>query len=606
MADPDFSSYGLTPVKRKSVSEKPDFKSYGLTAGQPDDEEEKKPKNEYIPSPLFGDIGDPSESLKGFAQGAENVGIGMANLIPGVNIPKQHWAGDSQGARYGELGADIGSYLIPGKLFAGGLKAASKIPQIGNALKASVKGLEHRPFLNALAKLLKGTGEGAASGAILSDKEGQGEGAQTGAEWGAGTNVLSQLLRVRNPILNALVRAGAGAGGGLVANELGDLKHPYQAASYGAGLGIVAPNALKSLGLRGGPAGLETLEHLNPEEVSPALQAGNRLGTPITPAEASGNPFVGGIEGRYGRTGEAAAEKTRIGQGRVVKQNEAISDLLDTIHDKSTPEAAAASKQKITDLYEQAYKWNVQPKEIAEFREDPVVNAAFERVESDPAYQRKLKGIPQRNYAYLNQVKRALSDMEGSALKAGESDRADEFKAARKDLVSRMDEMVPEYAQARQEAQKSIIRSNIQKMMRKKELKGSTFFNTVLKNEDEFNKLHDSLKNVPEAQDKLKDMRLAWKNLIDIEKPKNKAFREETGLNQSRNWASKIVDMWNEMTGSKRNIAALRFIHSPDWDKGFRKIGQIKDLEKRKDAIADIIAKLVSAHGTATSQGKSE
>jgi hypothetical protein len=169
-----------------------------------------------------------------------------------------------------------------------------------------------------------------------------------------------------------------------------------------------------------------------------------------------------------------------------------------------------------------------------------------------------------------------------------------------------MDERVPEYAQAREEAQKSIIRSKIQKLMSKKELKGSTFFNTILKNEDEFNKLHQDLKNVPEAQDKLKDMRLAWKNLINIGKPNSAAFRSQEGLDQSRDWMKAIMDNWNKLTGAKRNVAAIKFINSPDWEKGFAKIAEIKDKEKRIAALGRMMVHLTTKTGAASAVAKSQ
>src|SRR5580693_824169 len=38
---------------------------------------------------------------KGLLQGAENVGIGYANLFPNVNISKANWAGESPQAKQG-------------------------------------------------------------------------------------------------------------------------------------------------------------------------------------------------------------------------------------------------------------------------------------------------------------------------------------------------------------------------------------------------------------------------------------------------------------------------------------------------------------------------
>lgn len=505
--------------------------------------------------------------FKGFSQGTENIPIGYANLLPGVNIQKANWAGDNEDVRSGEMAAEIGSYFLPGGVFKG-LKA---IPYIGNALKSAVAGLEMKPIVNSLVKLGTATGSGALSSAALAPtKEEQSGNALVGGGIGGGLNLASQALFSSNPLTKALMK-------------------PLKEIN-------------KILGL-GGNAGHETLEHINEEQVKPVLESANRLNTPITPAEASGNPFVGAKEGKYSRTSEAAALKTKIGMERVEKEKEAIKDLLDTIYDKSTPEAKAVSKEKISKLYEKANKWSLKPEIVEEFKKDPVIEAAFKEVEKDPAYRRKLQGIPENNYAYLNQVKRALNDMEGKALKAGEKDRASEFKSARNDLINEMDKGVPVYGKARQEAQKGIVRNKIEKAMSKKEIKGSTFFKTLLKNDEDYNKLRESLKNVPEAQDKLDDMRLAWKNLIDLQKPKDSAFRAETGLSQSRSWASVIVDVLHELTGSQRNIKALKFIHSPDWDKAFSKIQFIKDDGKRNEELANLLSKLVTGGTVSKSQG---
>jgi hypothetical protein len=577
------------------------FKENGITADNPRD---LFAENNIHPSQsmqsVLNDIGmkrpsneDVINTLKGMAQGAANAGIGYANLAPGVSglgnlfpggeIPKLNFAGNNPEAEKGNMLSEIGSYFLPGAAFKG-----------ANVLKR----LQSRPILNAIAKLVGAGGEGALSGAILSpSKEHQGENALIGGGIGTGANAIAQLIRNKNPLINLLARGLVGGGLGAASSQFTGY-NPYASAGAGATAASLTPKLTKAMGLSGGAPGLETLEHLNESEILPALQAGNRLRTPITPAEASGNPFVGKLEGNYGRTSQAAAEKTRIGTERVNAQKSAINDLLDTIYDKSSPEASALSQKKIKDLYIQANKWSLKPNVVNQFKEDPVIEQAFKKVQNDPAYQRKLKGVPETNYAYLNQVKRALDDFEGAALKSGEKTRAAEYKEAKNQLLDTMDESVPAYKAARQEAQKSIIRSNISKAMSKKEIKGSNFYNTILKNEDQFKQLHDSLKNVPEAQAKLKDMRLAWKDLINLEKPRSASYTAEKGLDQSRARASELLNLWYEMTGSKRNLQALKFINSGEWDKSFAKIRQIKDESKRMDELASLFARLTTASKT--------
>lgn len=469
-----------------------------------------------------------------------------------------------------------------GALEAAGTLASIAQPEIGLLAKVA-------PNLPKIANALVRTGAQGAYGAAAVP-----ESPELGAGIGAGGNIISQLAGVKNPFGQALMRATLGAGAGLGFNALTGANHPYYAASGGATLGLGAPKALNALGIGKLKPGLETLEHLNQSQVQPAVDAAKRLKTPITPGEASGNPYVGKIEGEFGRSGEAAALKTDIGQNRIVQQKDAYKDLLDTIYDKSTPKAAAKSNAEVKRLYDQAFKWNLSSDIFEGLKKDPAISEAFRRVQSDPAYKRKLIGVPENNYAYLNQVKRSLDDMQGSALRAGEKDRALEFGDASRSLVKIMDKSVPAYGEARAASQKGIIRSKIQKAMKNLEIKGSTFFNKVLKNDDEFNKLIKSLKNVPEAQKILSDMRLAWKNLINIEKPNSSAYKSETGLNQSRNILNKLLDMWQELTGARASKEAVKFIHSGQWDEGFATINKIRDEAKREGAIAQLFSKLTT------------
>lgn len=548
----------------------------------------------YINQP-FGDA-----SL-GLAQGVANIAPGAANLaiharngLTGSDVEPYKgfsFAPDSTAAKVGEFS----SYLLPvGGLAKGASRAVGLLehPAIRKSLEAATEMASRSPRISGLV----GTaGSGALQGAIYNP-----ENQTTGAALGAGGNIIGNIANAGNPILKAIGRASfGGLSGGAIGYYNNGIEGAKKGAEYGAGIGLVAPTLLGKLGIGKGAAGRELLPYADEKAIS-AAEAGNRLNTPITIAEATGNPYVGKLEGGFGRVGESSAEKTKIGMERVAKQKTAIDDLLDTIYDKSS-----ASKKKIADLYTAASKWNIKPEVVEEFKQDPVIAAAFDRVGSDVAYQRKLKGVAHNNVAYLNQVKRALGDMEGSALKSGEKTRAEEFKDARTQLVETIDQSVPAYKDARMEAQKSIIRSNIQKVLNNKEIKGTTFYKSVLQNDEKYNQLVSSLKNVPEAQAKLKDMKEAWKNLINIETPRSASGRAEGNTSAVRETIQHIFDLIEEATGSKRNKESLAYIHGGEWHKDAEEISKLKSRKERSNKYIQILSKFPAAIYTASSKDNS-
>lgn len=526
---------------------------------------------------------------KGLLQGAQNVGIGYANLLPGVNINKVNWAPQNEETRVGETGAEVGSFFLPGNI----LKAIKSIPYIGNALKATVKGLEHRPILNALAKVGGGATSGAISSAALGKKEDQAENALFGAGIGGGANALTQLATANNPVINALARAGLGGaiGGGIGALE----GEPVKGAATGAGIGLGFPQLAKMAGLSKAKPGRETLEHLESEEVMPVVEAGLRLKTPITPGETGNNSYIGGIEGRYGRSGEAAAEKAKIEKGRIIEQKDAINNLLNKIFPTSATSEHPEVTGRIKNLYSKVYENNLTGNEfVSLLQSDPIVMQAYNKVSKDPAYQRSLKGIEPYNYAYLDEMNRAISDMEGKALVQNEKRKARQYSQARKSLQDIMDEKVPEYKIARQEAQREIIRTQMEEKLGNKQITGANFYKAFLENDNNFDRLVKQLKNVPDAQNMLRDMKLSWKELANPEKAKNRAFRSETGLGERRNPITQIVDLWNDLMGQKSNIEALKFIHGGEWHKELDAIQHMKDVKKRNASAANLFSKLTA------------
>ena len=510
----------------------------------------------YINEPVEDILRQGNEISSGYLQGLANIGPGLynlgakgANLIPGVNVEEKkgfNFAPNTANAMVGELGSFFGPGML-GRIpeIANVPSHISNIPHIANALKKATGIIGKSPL--AIQKALKGLtsetgksiGKNALTGAVMSPEDQE-------------------------------IGSALGAGG----------------AALGAGLGYGIPKVLNKLGL-GVQPGEETIKGLRYQDVSPSIEAGERLGTQLRPSEASRNPFIAGLEGRYPRTREAAQENVELGMERLGQEKNAINDFLGKIYDKST-----ASNNKIRDLYEKAYRWDMKPELVNNLKSDPIISDAFNSVSKDSAWQRKLGNVSENNMAYLDKVRKEISDQESKLMRSGEKSKAAEYTDARKNLVDLMDKAVPEYKQARSEAQKSIIRSQIEKKLGTSEINGKNFFNKIIKNENKLNELHKSLKNVPEAQSMLMDMKNAWHSLINIEKPSTASYQSEKAINQARGSLQKAFEMWNQLTGKKKNLEAVKFIRSDKWVKKLQQSKESGDKNRLENTLSDIMGKI--------------
>jgi hypothetical protein len=522
----------------------------------------------YINEPLQ-DIGNQALSLgAGAAQGVANTGAGVrnltakaANLLPGVNIPMAKSV-DIAPNNINSLIGQFGGSMLGGGAVAKGAERAMEIPKhiqsiptIANAIN-KIKGSlgKSSGSINKIMKFTKDIGKNAIAGAAVNPED-QGLGALFG-------------------------------GGG---------------AAAGKAIGAAAPAIGNKLGI-GEKPGRETLEHLQYSDVGPSVEAANRLGTPLRPSEASKNPYIGGQEGRYTRTSEAAYENVNQGMERQKSEKKAINKLLTTIYDKST-----ASKNKISNLYQQAYKWNLKPKVIDKLKSDPLIAEAFDTVATDKAWLRKMKGAPENNYAYLDKVRKAMGDQENKLMRAGEKSKAAEYTDARNSLVKIMDKSAPVYAKARAEAQRSIVRSTIEKKLKKEEIRGSEFFKKIIENDQEYNKTLSSLKNVPEAQAQLRDMKDAWHSLINVEKPSTSSYQSEKGLNQARGSLQKIMEVYNSMFGKKKNLESVKFVRNMEqWTKELQQARASGSKSRTESVLSDILGKAFSSGLNVTKEGLKE
>lgn len=527
------------------------------------------------------------EAELGFAQGLANIPAGIANLgVSGINaltggkipqVPRFSFAPQTGAAEVGNLASFLAG---PGLL-----KGAAAVPRVAEAIGPLANIFSKAPLASEVA------GQAALGGAY--SPEHQAAGAALGALGPIAGRVIGALTGAQGQFAQAAGRTALGAGAGATAAPVFGVS-PMKGAEVGGVAGLSLPYASKLIPRMGGKPGLNILKTLRESEARPAVEAGQRIGDVPTPSEASGDPYIGAKEGRLSRTGEASAKKTRFDIDRIAKQDKIIGSLLNKIYDKSSKKASLASAQKVADLYEASFKESVTPEEVAKFKEDPIVAKAFARVLKKDAWQRRLKGVPETNYRFLNTVKKSISDTEGSLIRRNRTDEATEYGNARREFVDVLDKQSDSYKIARQEAKKGIVRNQMQQRMDKGEITGRNFYKEFLGNKNKFDDLIEDLRDVPEAQDTLRDMRLAWKEVMNLQGPGAAAFRQESGVAQARQKFSKLMDMYNDLTGGQTNVEALEFIRSPDWIDSMKKISNVKGQKQRARLTADLLGRLGS------------
>jgi hypothetical protein len=431
---------------------------------------------------------------------------------------------------------------------------------------------------------------GAISGGMnaLNTKPGQdmgeqfGEGAAVGAGATAIINPLASLLGHGNPLVR-LASAALLGGGATAAAGLGFGHHSSVADVGGAALAA-------ALALRGGNAKDLVLKNIiskiNPEEALPRAQAAERLNLTIKPEEADPNAYLGAVSGKLGKTAEGSEKLFQFDQKRSGEEKNAISKLLDTIYDKS-PESA----QSIRNLYSTAYKWNVKPEVLGKFKDDELINQAFENVQNDVAYRKKLLGVPENNYQYLDQVKRALNDMEGVAKRAGNNDKARIITGTRKEFENVLDSSNPTYKDARAEAQKSIIRSQMEKKLNMTSGRGTEFARKFLNNDDKFNDLVKALSNAPKAQDQLRDMKQVFPYLINENSSRSSYKLMQNNMPKARNTKDSALDFLHSLQGAKYDKAAIDLTRSRNWVNEISNLGKLQGVPGKTLTLADILAR---------------
>lgn len=325
------------------------------------------------------------------------------------------------------------------------------------------------------------------------------------------------------------------------------------------------------------------------------LNAGERLGlTHIRPGEASANPFTAAAETSVGKSPKGAQLLYEAGQKRLGSEEKSIENLFENIFPKSLEERKNA-------LYKTAESKEVPDTLLKEFHDNEIFKTALAHVKREPAYKEALKNVPENSIQYLNQVKEALDDM----IEKAPTKEARIIRNTKNNFVGKLDEISPEYKEARQLAERGIVRKEIEKLFNKKDETGTNLFKTLLSNKRDYNDLQKKFKRLEEtgstpeqvesmksAQQQLEDMKLVFERLITTPTAKTAATLARQNTTKEGNLTAMAKQFLHKLFHSDNyDVAAVKLITNPKWADEVEKLGEITKKDKLIAAFHNLLGK---------------
>ena len=423
------------------------------------------------------------------------------------------------------------------------------------------------------------------------------ESGETAAAVSAPFSLVSELTKHGHPLIRKAARGAlattAGFAGRYGAKEEGIPEAPADFLALTLGGLALRPN-------------LHTLARkINENRVSPKLenklmQAGERLGIDVGPHEANPNYPMGKVKGSIGLTAEGATGLVAQGEKRLGQEAKSIEKLF---NDMSPAEQELAKKN----LYKDAYNTRIPEETIKPFKENENIKKAISSVEKEPEFREEFKNIKSKdNLEYWDLVKRALDARIDKAGTKNNGDLNTIGRLANKSknaLVKELDKVVPEYEQARNFAQKEIVRDKLEYFFNKKKLTMANM-TKALNNKTEVSNLLKVFKDKPEVRQQIIDMKRLSEHLhSNLPNAKAGAKLEATSVNKPRSDPQYYAAKFNEIFNKKYDKAAVELMTNPKWREEVHRLSHVTDREKLGAKFIDLAGK-AAAQGTVQSQKK--
>lgn len=307
-------------------------------------------------------------------------------------------------------------------------------------------------------------------------------------------------------------------------------------------------------------------------------------------------------------------------------------------------------------LYQSSATQIVPDEQMANLVNEPIITDALKKVGNDPIFASELRGFEPNSIKVLDLTKRNIDDAIESAMRGGEKNKARLLMGAKEKLVSVMDEASPDYAAARglysegakpleklrnsyvgklanlsdqqlksvsktifdpgqtdvkvlakmrneisksnPDAWRRVIRNEMERRLDLAagdlagEHSGSLFYNKILRSDRDFKQFMAATKGYPKMQQKLSDMRLAFKDLINPISTKTAARQAQMNLGNTRNTALQVTQAAKSLLYNQYDKAAVKLITSNTWDKEFAQIAKISNKQLKTQKLNALMGKI--------------
>lgn len=324
-----------------------------------------------------------------------------------------------------------------------------------------------------------------------------------------------------------------------------------------------------------------------------ARAAASRQGvTTLTPGEATQSPRLLQGEGRVFAGGEGATRADRALAQRNIELREGVAKIINSIVPEGSTDEQIAAIQRAA--YKQVTDTPV-PKTIREkMMKRSTIQAAIKEIQKDPDLA---DGLDPGTLGYWNAVKIEIDGQIGELLQKGQNGRAAVKRNIRKELVDVLDELNPDYAAAREIGQRVGARSRLLEELGpdfqddlNRTLDLPTATQKLFTNPANFKKLADDLRNVPGAQQRLKDMRLILQSIKNSPLPRLAKQSQEVGAASIAPPSARAVNAFNQLNRETTTKQYLDLILSDEWTEALSNAAKQRTAFKKVDALQNILA----------------